>query len=190
MIKLEDSKIIKLFWDRDENAIKEVSDKYSAYCRSIAHNILGNVGDAEECVNDTFLQAWNSIPPHKPLFLRAFLGKITRNLSFNRYNYNNAKKRGRGEIALVLDELTECIGISSVENEIEAKELSAFINKFIRTLPHRDGNIFIRRYYFTESVKSISDRYGISENNVSVILNRTRAKLKKQLIKEGYIYER
>ena len=190
MIKLEDSKIIKLFWDRDENAIKEVSDKYSAYCRSIAHNILGNVGDAEECVNDTFLQAWNSIPPHKPLFLRAFLGKITRNLSFNRYNYNNAEKRRHGEIALVLDELAECIGISSVENEIEAKELSAFINKFIRTLPHRDGNIFIRRYYFTESVKSISDRYGISENNVSVILNRTRAKLKKQLIKEGYIYER
>ena len=91
MIKLEDSKIIKLFWDRDENAIKEVSDKYSAYCSSIAHNILGNVGDAEECVNDTFLQAWNSIPPHKPLFLRTFLGKITRNLSFNRYNYNSSR---------------------------------------------------------------------------------------------------
>ena len=188
---MDDSKIIQLFWARNEDAIAETSLKYGSYCRSIAHNILGNNEDAEECVSDTFLQAWNSIPPHKPAILRTFLGKITRNLSFNKYNYLRADKRGNGELPVILDELSECIGDSSnIEKAIESKELSMAINNFVRSLPYRDGNIFIRRYFFNERIKEISVRYKITENNISVILNRTRAKLRKQLIKEGFIDER
>ena len=106
---MEDSQIIKLYWDRDQAAIPATSQKYGNYCLSIARNILGNSQDAEECVNDTFLNAWNSMPPHRPNMLSTFLGKITRNLSFNRYKYNHAEKRGNGEIQCVLDELAECV---------------------------------------------------------------------------------
>lgn len=184
---MEDSKIIELYWQKNENAIKETNSKYGAYCFAIADNILHNREDSEECVNDTWLKAWNAIPPQKPTKLQIFLAKITRNLSFNRFNARSAEKRGGGEIILVLDELAECLASESdVESEYMAKELCQCIRKFVRTLPERDGNVFVRRYFFTEPVADISKRYGLTENNVMVILSRTRTKLKTHLIKEGF----
>ena len=187
---MEDDRIIDLYWQRDSDAIGETDSKYGAYCFSIADNILLNHEDSEECVNDTWLNAWNAMPPQKPTNLRMFLAKITRNLSFNRYHARSAQKRGGGEITLVLDELAECLtSESNVENEYEALELGHTIRLFTRSLPAKDGNIFVRRYFYTESVREIAVRYGLTENYVMVILCRTRRKLKDHLIKEGFFDE-
>ena len=185
---MEDSKIIDMFWQRDENAISETGRKYGEYCRSIAYNILQNNEDSEECVNDTWLKAWNSIPPQKPGNFKMYLAKITRNLSFNRYNSNNAQKRGGGEMTLVLDELTECIiDKTDVEQEYIGKELKEYILGFVRTLPERERNLFVRRYFYVDTVSEIAKRYSLTENNVMVILSRTRKLLKMKLEKGGYI---
>jgi RNA polymerase sigma-70 factor (ECF subfamily) len=187
---VDDSKIVELYWQRNENAINETNSKYGAYCYTIADNILHNKEDSEECVSDTWLKAWNAIPPTRPLKLQLFLAKITRNLSFNRFNAKSAEKRGSGEISLVLEELAECIASESdVESEYISKELGKCINAFVRTLPERDCNIFVRRYFFTESISAIASRYGLTDNNVMVILSRTRKKLKTHLIKEGFFSE-
>ena len=187
---MEDSRIVELYWQKNADAIKETNSKYGAYCFAIADNILHNNEDSEECVNDTWMNAWNAIPPQKPTNLQMFLAKITRNLSFNRYNTRSAEKRGGGEIVLVLDELAECLaGESDVESEYEARELGDCIQKFVRALPERGGNVFMRRYFFTESITEIAERYGLTENNVMVILSRTRKKLKTHLIKEGFFNE-
>ncbi len=187
---MEDSRIVELYWQRNEDAIKETDGKYGAYCFAIANNILHSKEDSDECVNDTWLNAWNSIPPQKPTRLQIFLGKITRNLSFNRYNSRSAKKRGGGEIVLVLDELAECIACESdVESEYELKELERCINLFVSILPERDCNVFVRRYFFTEPVADIAKRYSLTESNVAVILSRTRKKLKNYLIREGFFDE-
>lgn len=185
---MEDSQIIGLYLQRNTDAISETAKKYGTYCLAIAERILHNTEDAEECVNDTWLQAWNAIPPQNPKVLRLFLAKITRNLSYDRLEARNAKKRGGGEIALILDELEECIGGGmDPESAYEAKELRECIRHFVRSLPEREGNVMIRRYFFAESVAEIAKRYGLSENNVMVILCRTRKKLKTHLKKEGYI---
>ena len=184
---MEDSKIVELYWHKNENAIKETNSKYGAYCFAIADNILHNKEDSEECVNDTWLNAWNAMPPQKPTKLQMFLAKIIRNLSFNRFNARSAEKRGGGEIVLVLDELAECLASESdVISEYEAKELGQCIRRFVGSLPERDGNVFVRRYFFTEPVAEIAKRYDLTENNVMVILSRIRTKLKKNLIKEGF----
>lgn len=184
---MTDEKILQLFFLRNEDAIKEIDKKYGSYCFKIANNILNNREDAHECVNDAWLKAWESIPPIHPLHLDLFLAKIVRNLSINKYKSKLTHKRGKGEIALVLDELEECIaGHSDVETTFTANELNATINNFVRDLPEREGNIFIRRYFYSESIKNIAKRYHISENNIRVILNRTRNKLKIKLQKEGY----
>lgn len=187
---MEDSHIVELYWQKNADAIKETDRKYGAYCFAIADNILHSSEDSEECVNDTWLNAWNAIPPQKPAKLQMFLAKITRNLSFNRFNARSAEKRGGGEILLVLDELAECLaGESDVESEYEARELGQYIRRFVQKLPEREGNVFVRRYFFTETVAEIAKRYGLSQNNVMVILSRTRKKLKAQLIKEGFFNE-
>jgi RNA polymerase sigma-70 factor (ECF subfamily) len=187
---VDDSRIVELYCQRNTDAIKETDIKYGAYCFAIADNILHNKEDSEECVNDTWLNTWNAIPPQKPKTLRMFLAKITRNLSFNRFNARSTEKRGGGEIVLVLDELAECLASESdVENEYEAKELGQCIRKFVRALPERDGNVFVRRYFFAEPVVEIAKRYGLTDNNVMVILSRTRKKLKTHLIKEGFFSE-
>ena len=172
---MEDRQIIELYWQKNADAISETASKYGAYCFTIAENILHNTEDSEECVNDTWLHAWNAIPPQKPNILRLFLAKITRNLSFDRFNARNAEKRGGGEIALVL------------EAAYEAKELREAIQRFVRALPEREGNVLVRRYFFVEPVADIAKRYGLTENNVMVILSRTRRKLKAHLLKEGYL---
>lgn len=185
---MEDSQIIELYWKKNENAISETANKYGAYCFVIAENILHNSEDSEECVNDTWLHTWNAIPPQKPKVLRMFLAKITRNLSFDRFHARKAEKRGSGEIALVLDELGECLGGGAdTEAVYEAKELRKAIQRFVRALPERDGNVLVRRYFFVEPVVDIAKRYGLTENNVMVILSRTRRKLKAHLLKEGYL---
>lgn len=185
---MEDSTIIELYWQKNANAISETANKYGAYCFAIADNILHSVEDSEECVNDTWLRTWNAIPPQKPHVLRMFLAKITRSLSFNRFNARNAEKRGGGEITLVLDELEECVaGGSNVEATYEAMELEQCICQFVRTLPERDRNVFVRRYFFTEPIPAIAKRYGLTVNNVTVILSRTRKKLKFHLMKEEYL---
>lgn len=187
---MEDSQIIELYWQKNEDAIKETDRKYREYCFAIANNILCNHQDSEECVNDTWLNTWNAIPPQKPKALQIFLAKITRNLSFNRFNARSAQKRGSGEITLVLDELAECLsGESDVESEYAAKELGQHIRLFVHALPEKACNVFVRRYFFTDPVREIAKRYRLTENNVMVILSRTRKKLKQYLVKEGFIHE-
>ena len=185
---MEDSQIIELYWQKNADAISETSSKYGAYCYTIADNILHSIEDSEECVNDTWLHAWNAMPPQKPNVLRMFLAKITRSLSVNRFKARSAEKRGGGEINLVLDELADCLaGGTNVEAEYEVKELEQCIRRFVRGLPERDGNVFVRRYFFTEPVVVIAKRYGLTESNVTVILSRTRKKLRLKLAKEGYL---
>ena len=187
---MEDAQIIELYFQRKEEAIKETDSKYGSYCFAIAENILHNTEDSEECVSDTWLAAWNAMPPQRPTVLRMFLAKITRNLSFNRFHVRNAEKRGGGEIHLVLEELAECIANESdTENEYIAKELEQSVRLFVRGLPEREGDVFVRRYFFTEPVAVIAKRYHMTDNHVMVVLSRTRKKLKAHLEKEGYFSE-
>jgi RNA polymerase sigma-70 factor (ECF subfamily) len=184
---MDDLKIVQLYWDRDEQAIPATADKYGRYCTAIAKNILGSNEDAEECVNDTYLNAWNSMPPHRPSVLSTFLGKITRNLSFNRYKHNTADKRGGGETTAVLDELLEIVSdTDSVEQEINRKELVKAIDTFLGTLSADKRGIFICRYWYFESISTIASSFGMTENNVSVNLNRTRLKLHNYLLERGF----
>ncbi|MBO5736506.1 MAG: sigma-70 family RNA polymerase sigma factor [Clostridia bacterium] len=184
---MEDAKIVQLYLDRDEQAIPETANKYGNYCTSIAKNILGNREDAEECVNHTYLNTWNTIPPHKPKMLSTFLGKIVRNLAFNRYKYNTAEKRGGGETAVILDELSECVsGREDVEKAYEQKELAAVINDFLGTLPTEKRNIFVRRYWYAEDISDLATRFGMSYPAISMTLKRLRGKLREYLIERGY----
>lgn len=184
---MEDSEIVQLYWKRNEQALSATADKYGRYCTSIAKNILGNSEDAEECVNDTYLNAWNSIPPHKPGVLSAFLGKITRNLSFNRYRHNTADKRGGGETAVVLDELLDIVSdTESMEQEMEYRELVKAIDSFLAALPSQKRNIFVCRYWYFDSVSRIASRFQMTENNVSVTLNRIRVQLREYLLEGGF----
>ena len=184
---MDDKDIVKMYWDRNENAIAETSSKYGGYCHTIAMNILNDPEDTEECVNDTYLNAWNSMPPHKPSMLSAFLGKITRNLSFNRYKAKRTAKRGNGEIEIILDELAEIVSDKeNVEDKMIRGELLHAIDLFLGTLSGKGQGIFIRRYWYSDSVKSIAEMYYCSENTVSVTLSRIRRQLKKYLNERGY----
>ena len=185
---MKDKEIIGLYLNRDEEAINETDKKYGNYCRVIANNILNNDEDVKECINDTYLQTWNSIPPNKPKRLSLFIGKITRNIAFNKYKYEHTKKRGSGQIKVVLDELAECVsGEDNVEQEIDRMELVLAINKFLDSVSKEKRNIFICRYWYAFSITEISKRFGISEANVSVILSRLRSALKKYLEEMGFI---
>lgn len=185
---MEDERIIELYWQRSADAVSETAKKYGTYCLGIAGHILRDAGDAEECVNDTWLRAWNTIPPQWPRVLRLFLAKITRNLALDRFRTQNAEKRGGGEFNLVLDELAECLGGGTdAEADFEAKELGECVRSFVRALPERDRNVLLRRYFFADPASDIAKRYGLSENHVMVILSRTRKKLKAHLLKEGYL---
>lgn len=185
---MDDGKIIDLYWARQESAIMETDKKYGNYCRSISLHILKNMEDTEECVNDTWLRAWDTIPPKRPDFLGAFLGKITRNLSISRYRMTHAQKRGSGEVDLLLMELEECLpSAKSVEEEIEGKQTAAAINEFLFMVDEESRNIFVRRYFYVDSIKEIADRFDISESKVKSQLFRLRNRLKDHLEKEGVI---
>lgn len=184
---MEDSRIIELFYARSEQAIKELSKKYGALCTHVARNILNSRQDAEECVNDAYLGAWNTIPPENPNPLRTYICRIVRNLSIMRYHSNTAKKRNSYYDA-ALDELEDCItSASSVEDEISVRELSRLLDAFLDNLDVENRVIFVRRYWYSDSVSEIAEKLGVSSNNISVRLSRIRSKLKKILEKEGYI---
>lgn len=184
---MDDEKIVQLYLERDEQAIPETANKYGNYCSSIANNILGNREDVEECVNDTYFNTWNAIPPHRPKMLATFLGKIVRNLSFNKYKHNTAEKRGGKEVNLVLEELENCVsGKDEVEKAYEYHELVADINIFLSDLPVEKRNIFVCRYWYADSISDIAGRYHMSNAAVSMILNRLRNRLHNYLVKRGY----
>lgn len=184
---MQDSQIVKLFWDRNEEAIAQARDVYASYCTYIAQNLLHDPLDTEECLNDVLLSAWNSIPPQKPSNLKTYLGKLTRENAVDRLRKKTAQKRFSGIPAASLDELEEIIGENTVEAAITEKELSHLISVFLRSAREDERNIFIRRYWFYDSVKSISDRYGMGQSKVLVTLKRTRDKLAQYLKTEGYI---
>lgn len=184
--ELEDGSIIQMYWDRNEEAIGRTKEKYGRYCYSIAYGILSDKEDAEETENDTYLGAWDSMPPHKPDVLSTFLGKITRNLSLKKWRNKNAIKRGAGEVGLTLDELTECIpSAESVDKEVELKELGRIIDLFLRRIPENERNVFICRYWYFDSIADICKRYGYSASKVKMLLLRTRKKLRSKLEEEG-----
>ncbi|MBP5281075.1 MAG: sigma-70 family RNA polymerase sigma factor [Lachnospiraceae bacterium] len=186
---MKDTEILDLYFDRNEQAIAETQTKYGSYCFSIAYHVLHDQEDSDECVNDTWMRAWNSIPPNRPDHLNIFLGTITRNLSFDRYKKKKAMKRGSGEMELELEELAECIpaGGTSTEEAVEAKELQRMINEFLKTLPEKECNVFLRRYWYSEEYGEIAERYGMKLNSVKTSLFRTRGKLKEFLEKQGII---
>lgn len=183
---MDDSKIIELYNARSEDAIAETSKKYGRYCYSIAYNILHSNEDSEECVNDTYLRAWNVIPPQKPDPLSVFLGRITRNLSLDRWRRKTSEKRGGGEIPLALDELAECIpSLDDHEQALEKLALTEIIDRFLGSLPTEKRKIFVRRYWHLSPVKEIAADFGFSVSKVKMILMRTREELRKYLAKEG-----
>ena len=184
---MEDSRILELYWQRDEQAIRETKDAYGGYCFSVANAVLENAWDAEEVVAETWVRAWNSIPPNRPAHLKQYLAKIARNLALNTYLAHNAQKRKGDQVAIALEELDECIASSeTAEGNLEAEELKHAISGFLRTQPPREQGIFLRRYFYLESVERIARYYGLKEANVFQILSRTRRKLKAYLQKEGY----
>jgi len=184
---MEDEAILDLYFARNEQAVVETDRKYGSYCFTLANSILNNEQDAEETVSDTYLKAWKAIPPKRPSVLKLFLAKITRNLAFSRWRSYAAYKRGGGEMELVLEELSACIASpGSVEDRLNGKELARAIRSFLNTLPAREQDIFLRRYFFVEESSAIAARYGMKPATVLRTLSRTREKLKKYLTQEGY----
>lgn len=175
---MEDAHIVDLYWARSEKAITETSEKYGKYCYAIAYNILANREDAEESVNDTYLDAWNNIPPHRPDIFSTFLGKITRRISIDKWRGRTAEKRGGGEIVLALDELSDCVPSGhNAEHEVESAELAKVIDDFVMSLPSMERRIFICRYWYLDPISVISQQFGFSESKVKMILHRQRKKL-------------
>lgn len=183
---MEDSAIIDLFWARSEAAISEASNKYNAYLRQIAKNILSTQEDCEECVNDTLFNAWGSIPPARPLSLKAFLGKIARNLALDRYRADNAKKRGEGNVALAMDELFDLSDGRDHESAmIDRIVLKPVLEDFLRGLKEEERRLFLKRYWYFMSIKEIAEDMGLGESKVKTTLMRTREKLRDRLNSEG-----
>ena len=184
---MTDAQIVEMYWNRNEQAITVTAEKYGTYCYSVAYGVLHNEEDSKESVNDTYMSAWNSMPPHKPAILKTFLGKITRRLSIDRWRRRNAEKRG-GEIAEVLDELSECISpIGDPIAEMEKEMLDKTINTFVRELKDTEQRVFLCRYWYAKPVKEIAKLFGFSESKVKVMLMRSRNKLKARLDEEGLL---
>ena len=185
---MKDNEIIDLYWNRDEAAITATADTYGNYCYSIAYNILYNNEDAEECVNDTWLNAWKSIPPQRPNRLSTYLGKITRNLSLDRYKLLTAQKRGMGQVELALSELEGCVPAQvDVEQIMDEKMLVSAIETFLRAQLQTERNIFVGRYWYLYSIRDLAGAYRMSESKVASLLHRMRKKLKLHLEKEGIV---
>lgn len=183
---MEDTKIIDLFWKRDESAIEQTSAVYGRYCHTIAFNILGSEEDVQECLNDTWLGAWNSIPPARPECLSAFLGKICRNLAISRYRAGHAFKRTGDRMSESLEELGECVpaAVDNVSEEIDRRALEDAINRFLDSVSEKQRNVFIRRYFYLDTVAEIAGMYGLGQSDVKVTLLRMRRSLQKALEKE------
>ena len=182
---MEDHDIVALYWRRDEAALAETERRYGRYCYAIANGILRDEEDARECVNDAFLAAWNAIPPHRPALLSAFLGKITRRLALKKRRDQSAAKRGGGSVSLSLYELAECIPAGErPEDSLDAAALTELLDAFLETLSPEDRRVFLRRYWYCDSVREIAPRYGYSQSKVKMTLKRARDKLRALLEKE------
>ena len=185
---MKDEAIIELFWARSEAAIHETDRAYGRYCQSIAYGILRVHENAEETVNDTWLKAWDTIPPERPHYLKGFLGRITRQLSINRLEKETAQKRGAGQYALALEELAECIPDQSRGEDLaDLTALRDALNRFLRSLPVESRSVFLRRYWYAQSIAEIAAGCGMSESKVKSMLLRTRNKLRKLLTEEGFV---
>lgn len=183
---MDDDKIVDLYWARSEQAISETDVRYGKYCRTISFNILANTSDAEECLNDTYMKAWDSMPSNRPTRLAPYLGKLTRWLSLSRLRENNSLKRGGGELPLVLDELAETLdsGVDT-QKELEIKELNIEIQRLLDQLDKDERDVFLCRYWYVASISEIAEKCGFSESKVKTMLHRTRKKLLMQLKEEG-----
>ncbi len=185
---MEDKEIIELYYGRSEAAIEQTATKYGAYCHAIAYNILADEQDSEECVQDSYLKLWNAIPPKRPNCLRSFLGRITRNLALDRWDREKAQKRGGGALPLALDELGECVaGGSGPEAALDRGALTEAINAFLGELSSGARQVFVRRYWYLDSVREIARKTGGTEGSVKTSLSRSRAALRNKLEKEGFI---
>ncbi|MCL2633438.1 MAG: sigma-70 family RNA polymerase sigma factor [Oscillospiraceae bacterium] len=183
---MTDIEILDLYEKRCQSAIDETAKRYGAYCTAIAMNILKNREDAEECVNDAYLNVWNTIPPNRPAIFSSFIGRITRNVSLNKYKSRKVQKRSGDETALLLSELNDCVpAVSSVESEVDMRVLEKAIDEFLSGVSKNDRLFFMRRYWYNDSVLSIAERFSVSESKVTSSLFRTRKKLKIHLEKEG-----
>ena len=184
---IEDQDIIQRFWDRDESALRETTRKFGRYCSSIAQKILNNHEDSEECVNETLMRAWESIPPKKPQSLCAFLGRITKNIALDRIRFAKSEKRGGGELPLVYEELDEIIAdAKNIEDTMERKEMMSAVSHFLRKSKDNDRRVFVLRYWYCRSIDEIAREMSMKEDNVYTILSRMRVKLRDYLKKEGY----
>lgn len=182
---MEDARIVDLYWQRSDAAIRETDNKYGPYCRSIAYRILQNHEDTEECVDDTYMGAWNSMPDKRPACLSPYLGKITRNLALNRVTRQNSQRRGGGELSLCLEELSDCVPDRfNLERELEERELNRRLRAFISSLPQTERRVFLSRYFYMLSTEETARRLGFSQSKVKSMLFRTRKKLLAYL-KEG-----
>lgn len=183
---MNDEEIIGLFFERSELAITETKDKYWNYCHRIAYNVLCNYEDSEECVNDALLQAWNSIPPQKPGILKSFLGKITRNLALNKYKYNNAQRRNSEHLETLIKELSDCLPVNNDPAQLVEESFKVdCLNRFLCLQKERTRKIFVRRYWYMDSIHEIANDFGISESSVKMTLLRARNSLKTFLEREG-----
>lgn len=183
---MEDSRIVDLFWQRSDRAVTETDRKYGRYCRTVAYNILENREDCEECVNDTYLRAWDSMPDARPVALSAYLAKITRNLAISALRKRNSLRRGGGQTELALDELSEIVPAEqNVEAVIELREMTQLLDTYLSTLPSAERQVFMARYFFMVPVKDIAGKFGFSESKVKSMLSRTRGKLRHFLEEEG-----
>lgn len=183
---MDDNKIIDLYWARSQQAIAESDAKYGAYCRTVARNILSREEDAEECVNDTWLRAWNAIPPQRPTVLQAFFGKLTRNLSLDRWRRDRAQKRGGSQVESALEELEDCLAARDrVDEAVDAQATANLISAFVRSLPQQDRVLFVRRYWYLDDIQTLAKRMGMGQSQVKSRLHRIRQRLKTELEKEG-----
>ena len=185
--RMEDSKIVDLFWQRSMDAIDQTQLKYGSYCMSISVNIVSSEEDARECVNDTYLAAWNSIPPNRPAVLSSYLGKLVRRISIDRWRAMNSQKRGGARVQVALEELSYCLpGDDDPVKKVEAKELAQTINRFLETLKETERAVFLMRYFHMADLNQIEQSLHMSKSKVKSMLHRTREKLKIFLRKEGY----
>ena len=181
---MSDKEIMDLFFARSERAIAETDAKYGRYCFQIAWNVLGNREDSQESVNDTYLTAWNTIPPRRPDVFSTFLARVTRHIAIDRWRHDTAKKRGGGELALALEELQHIASPDDTEHRLEQQEITRVLNQFLASLPEMERNVFLCRYWYLDSIRTIAARTGFSQSKVTSMLHRTRGKLRTVLEKE------
>lgn len=185
---MEDQQIVELYWQRDQLAIEHTQRKYGRYLAKVAYHILYDLEDCAESVNDTYMAAWNAMPPHRPQSLCAFLSKLTRRISIDLLRKKQSAKRGGGEYETLLEELAQCLpGGQDPEETVNSRELAKTIEQFLLTLPERTRNVFIGRYFYMDSVREVARYCGLSESNTKVILHRTRTALSEYLKEEGYL---